>query len=124
MSSVKIFAATPTIFGIRIVDAPARPSYKPQYKPNLLDSVTGLKAGALRTGANALRFKVPRRGENICIMRPKYFQGDQFYNGAQLLDSTANGFSPAPQSSQLNQLRAPRPGQSSAQLNFLNTVNR
>lgn len=49
-----------TIFGIRIRDAPqqSRPSYKPQYKPNLFDSVAGLKAGALRSGANALRFKV------------------------------------------------------------------
>ena len=66
-----------------------------------------------------------RGGEKISVScDQKYLQGDQFYNGAQLLDSTANGFSPAPQSSQLNQLRAPRPGQSSAQLNFLNTVNR
>ena len=47
-----------TIFGIRIRDQTPRPSYQPQYQPNLLDSLTGLKAGALRTGANALRFKV------------------------------------------------------------------
>ena len=45
-------------------------------------------------------------------------QGDQFHNGASILDSTANGFSPVRGSSQL---RAPRPGQTSAQLNFLNT---
>ena len=56
-----------TIFGIRIVDAPARPSYgapKPSYgaggKPNILDGVSSLKAGALRGGASALRFKVWR----------------------------------------------------------------
>ena len=47
-----------TIFGIRIRDQTPRPSYQSQYQPNLLDSLTGLKAGALRTGANALRFKV------------------------------------------------------------------
>ena len=91
-----------TIFGIRIRDAtPAnRPSYGPQ-KPNILDGVSGLKAGALRSGANALRFK-----------------GNVFNSGAELLDSTANGFSPVRQQS--GQLRAP--GQSSAQLNFLNSI--
>ena len=47
-----------TIFGIRIRDQTPRPSYQPQYQPNLLDSLQGLKAGALRSGANALRFKV------------------------------------------------------------------
>ena len=47
-----------TIFGIRIRDQTPRPSYQPQYQPNLLDSIQGLKAGALRTGASALRFKV------------------------------------------------------------------
>ena len=50
-----------TIFGIRIRDQTPRPSYKPQYQPNLLDSLQGLKAGALRTGANALRFKVSKK---------------------------------------------------------------
>ena len=55
-----------------------------------------MKADALRTGANALRFK-----------------GNVFNSGADILDNTANGFSPV----RGQQLRAP---QTSAQLNFLN----
>ena len=60
-----------------------------------------MKADALRSGANALRFK-----------------GNVFNSGAELLDNTANGFSPVRQQS--GQLRAP--GQTSAQLNFLNSI--
>ena len=39
-------------------------SYKPHYKPNLIDGISNLKAGALRSGANALRFKV-RQANNM-----------------------------------------------------------
>ena len=69
-SSLSLAEPSPTIFGIRIVDAPARGSYgapKPSYgggPPNILDGaingVSNLKAGALRGGASALRFKVGR----------------------------------------------------------------
>ena len=66
-----------TIFGIRIVDAPEsrdrpqyQPQYKPQYKPNIIDGFSNLKAGALRTGANALRFKV-RRVNNMSVVFSK-----------------------------------------------------
>jgi len=109
--------ATGTIFGIRIVDAPqsrdphygAPQSYKPQYKPNLIDGISNLKAGALRTGANALRFK-----------------GDVFYGGADALDQTANQFSPAPRqqptSAQLNFRPPPiQSHQTHSNLNFANT---
>jgi len=95
-----------TIFGIRIRDAPQqqyRPQYKPQYKPNIFDGVAGLKAGALRSGANALRFK-----------------GDVFHNGANILDNTANGFSPSQELRNQALQQRPSPQTSSAQLNFLN----
>jgi len=69
-SSLSLAEPSPTIFGIRIVDAPARPSYgppnqsnKPSYgggPPNILDGVSNLKAGALRGVGGALRFKVGR----------------------------------------------------------------
>lgn len=107
---------TGTIFGIRIVDAPqsrepqysAPQSYKPQYKPNLINGFSNLKAGALRTGANALRFK-----------------GDLFYGGADTLDQTANQFSPAPRQQQSAQfhLRPPpiQSHQTHQNLNFANT---
>ena len=67
-SSLSLAEPSPTIFGIRIVDAPARPSYgppnqsnKPSYgggTPNILGGVSDLKAGALRGVGSALRFKV------------------------------------------------------------------
>ena len=70
---LSLATSTPTIFGIRIVDAPQssvgagygpppqpqyKPSYQPPYKPSITSGLTRLKAGALRGGANALRFKV------------------------------------------------------------------
>ena len=101
-----------------------------------MDGVAGLKAGALRTGANALRFKVNLL-QDLCLLdiNTSYIQGDVFYNGASILDNTANGFSPS--QNQALQLRFVniwifkeffitiyvfRPSQqtSSAQLNFLN----
>jgi len=116
-SSLSHAEPSPTIFGIRIVDAPARPSYgapKPSYgagglaglagPPNILEGVSSLKAGALRGGASALRFK-----------------GDVFYGGANALDQTANALSPSSsQPLRSNQLRRPPFQQfpQSQQLNF------
>lgn len=107
-------ATRATIFGIRIVDAPAggRPSYGappstsygPQ-KPNIFQGVSNLKAEALRGGAGALRFK-----------------GDVFYGGANALDQTANSLSPTSSQLRANQLRRPQQSQQqfrqSQQLNF------
>jgi len=117
--SIFIKTTKGTIFGIRIVDAPQsrepqyhqpqyQPSYKPHYKPNIIDGISNLKAGALRTGANALRFK-----------------GDVLYGGADALDQTANQFSPAPRQQQSANLHfRPPPIQSHqthSNLNFANT---
>lgn len=82
-----------TIFGIRIVDAPARPSYQPP-KPNILEGVTKLKANALR------------------------FKGDVLYSGADILDppprQTSNFRVPGGQTSaQLNFLNAFSPSRPS-----------
>merc|ERR1712088_21378 len=72
--------------------------------PTILDGVSNLKAGALRGGASALRFK-----------------GDVFYGGANALDQTANALSPSSsQPLRSNQLRRPpfQQFQQSQQLNF------
>ena len=92
-----------TIFGIRIVDAPnngggsygapPKPSYGSQGGGgNILQGVQNIKAGALRAGAGGLRLKV---GPVFLPVRHLWHQGDIFYGGANALDQTANGLSPA-----------------------------
>ena len=60
-----------------------------------MDGISNLKAGALRSGANALRFKVWITHKTILrIQMPS--QGDVLYNGADSLDNAANNLSPTP----------------------------
>ena len=88
-SSLSLAEPSPTIFGIRIVDAPARPSYgAPQASygggpPNILDGVSSLKAGALRGAGSALRFKVGGKSD----FTSSFFSRATFSTAAQMLST-------------------------------------